>query len=272
MKARHYRRIATEQMKGNYGANIYITLLYSALVTLSLLIPFGPILFGSALSVGLLTFYLGIVRTGKANVKNLFGSFNGNIANVFVMNFSSAIFLMLWAFVPIVGWIIVLVKSYSYAMAPYILIDNPEMNGCDAITASRYLMRGKKFKLFCLELSYIGWHILCALTLGILYIWVTPRMSVARAAFYNSIKQPAEEPMEEEREEALFQPKITEIPVVHEPAAEAEEPIASEETEEFPTPEAEEELEKKPIEEMIEVIEEPAEETFEEVDKTQDEA
>ncbi len=219
--AKEYRHIAQRQLKKNYGATIYISLLYSALVTLSLFVPFGPVLFGGALSLGLATFYLTIARTGKANIKHLFNAFNGNIANVFVMNISSALFLTFWSLIPIVGPIFAIIKSYSYAMAPYILIENPEMHGCDAITASRKLMHGKKAKLFCLELSYFGWGVLCVLTLGILSIWVSPRMAVARAAFYDSI---GEEPIAEAIEtSAKREPdRVIEVLVKHEVVESAE--------------------------------------------------
>lgn len=188
MRAKDYRYHAQQQMRGNYGAYIFITLLVSAIRSILLLIPFGNLLFGGALSVGLAAFYLTIARSGKANIKLLFSSFTGNIANTFVMDILRSLFRILWALVPLAGVFIAFVKGYSYAMAPYILADEPEMNGCDAITASRHLMRGNKFRLFCLELSYIGWDILSVFTLGILQIWIVPRKAVARAAFYNSIK------------------------------------------------------------------------------------
>ena len=73
-------------------------------------------------------------------------------------------------------------------MAPYILMDHPEMTGGEAITASKNLMKGKKWKLFCLEFSFIGWILLSILTFGILLLWIEPWMQAAMAAFYESIK------------------------------------------------------------------------------------
>ena len=187
-KAKTYRQLAQAQLKKNYGACLYLSLLTAALTAVTFWVPFGGILFSGALAVGASAFYLHVARTGKTNIKLLFSTFTGNIANIFVTDILMGLFLFFWALVPFAGFIIAFVKSYSYAMAPYILIDNPEMNGCDAITASRKMMRGKKFKLFCLELSYIGWNILCVLTFGILNIWVAPRIAVARAAFYETAK------------------------------------------------------------------------------------
>ncbi len=185
---KEYRAQAQAQMKLNYGANIHIKLLKIAVICAAALVPFGTVVVSGPLAVGLAAFYLQIAREGKANTKNLFKMFSGNMGNAFVLNVLKGVFLALWTLVPVVGIFIAIVKSYSYAMAQFILIDNPEMNGCKAITASRILMKGKKWKLFCLELSYIGWYLLNYLTLGILAIWINPRVEVARAAFYDSIK------------------------------------------------------------------------------------
>ena len=53
-----------------------------------------------------------------------------------------------------------IVKTYSYAMAPYILCENPNMTANEAITESKRIMEGHKGELFLLELSFIGWHLL----------------------------------------------------------------------------------------------------------------
>jgi uncharacterized membrane protein len=73
-------------------------------------------------------------------------------------------------------------------MTLFILKDNPEMSATDAITESRRMMNGNKWRLFCLDFSFIGWILLSALTCGILYILVYPYMYAARAAFYESLK------------------------------------------------------------------------------------
>ena len=44
-------------------------------------------------------------------------------------------------------------------------------------------MNGHKMDLFLFDLSFIGWHILSALTCGILYIYVMPYMYQARIIF-----------------------------------------------------------------------------------------
>ena len=49
------------------------------------------------------------------------------------------------------------------------------------------MMKGNKWRLFCLDFSFIGWDLLCLLTLGILSFWVTPYRQAAYAAFYQNL-------------------------------------------------------------------------------------
>lgn len=95
------------------------------------------------------------------------------------------IYTFLWALLLIVPGII---KSYSYAMTPYILKDNPELRYNSAIERSMAMMDGYKWKYFCLQLSFIGWAIVCIFTLGIGYLWLYPYVLSAQAKFYLEVK------------------------------------------------------------------------------------
>ena len=75
-------------------------------------------------------------------------------------------------------------------MTYYILADNPSMTANDARRKSMDIMRGNKWRLFCLQLSFIGWLLLCVLTLGILTLWISPYIQTATAAFYEDISAP----------------------------------------------------------------------------------
>ena len=57
-----------------------------------------------------------------------------------------------------------------------------------AIEKSMAMMEGNKMKLFLLDLSFIGWAILCLFTLGIGYFFLQPYMQAAHAAFYEDLK------------------------------------------------------------------------------------
>ena len=94
------------------------------------------------------------------------------------------IYTFLWSLLLIVPGII---KSFSYAMTPFILIDHPEMSVNEAITESRHIMDGHKWELFCLNFSFIGWWLLGFLTCGLLFLWLIPYVGITNAAFYRSL-------------------------------------------------------------------------------------
>lgn len=95
------------------------------------------------------------------------------------------VYTMLWTLLLVIPGII---KGYSYAMTPYLLKDEPELKYNAAIEKSMRMMSGHKMKLFLLDLSFIGWALLCILTLGIGLFFLEPYMISARAAFYEDLK------------------------------------------------------------------------------------
>ena len=94
-------------------------------------------------------------------------------------------FTILWSLLLVIPGII---KSYSYAMTSFILKDEPEMKNNAAIEKSMAMMEGSKMKLFMLDLSFIGWAILCIFTLGIGLLFLQPYVAISRAAFYEDLK------------------------------------------------------------------------------------
>ena len=72
-------------------------------------------------------------------------------------------------------------------MSGYIMSVNPDIDPMDAISMSRELMRGYKWKLFCLKLSFLGWILLSLLTFGIGLIFLLPYMQTATVAFFDDI-------------------------------------------------------------------------------------
>lgn len=77
-----------------------------------------------------------------------------------------------------------LIASYRYAMAPFLLAQDPQMGVTESVRRSKAMMRGRKWRLFCLEMSFLGWILLCVFTLGLGLLWLQPYMLCARAAFY----------------------------------------------------------------------------------------
>ena len=81
-----------------------------------------------------------------------------------------------------------IIVKYMYSMVPYLLHDYPELTPREAMKISREMMSGRKWDLFVLDLTFIGWILLTIFTLGFAMIFVEPYMSTARAAFYEDLK------------------------------------------------------------------------------------
>ena len=158
------------------------------LVLGSLLVSAGAecLVLGGPFQIGLNSYELGALRKEEQNTGTLFKGFSKLFGKSVGLFFLEVLYLFLWM---MLFWIPGIIKSYSYSMAFFILKDNPDIGPDEAITRSRKLMKGHKWELFVLELSFIGWILLSIITCGIVAIFfVGPWMSLARAKFYESIK------------------------------------------------------------------------------------
>lgn len=77
--------------------------------------------------------------------------------------------------------------ALRYVMASYVLAENPEVGARGALRESRRMMKGNKWRYFCLQLSFIGWHILAAMALGIGGIFLAPYVEQSITEFYHEI-------------------------------------------------------------------------------------
>lgn len=129
-------------------------------------------------------FFLRLIRDENLDYGHLFDGFN-QYFRIFLAELLRGIYILLWALLLIIPG---LIKEYSYAMTEFILKDNPEMSGEEAICESMRLMQGHKMQLFLLDLSMIGWLILSILTLGIGLLFLMPYNYTAHAHFYEDLK------------------------------------------------------------------------------------
>ena len=176
---------AKASLSGNWGTAIGVFLIYCVIAGVLSSTGIGGLFIG-LLTFGLCSAFLAVVRVKTMKIENLFDC-TKNFGTVFVASILQGIYLFLWT---LLFYIPGIVKSYSYAMTNYILIDNPNMTANEAITESRKMMNGHKFDLFILDLSFIGWYILSSFTFGILLLYVQPYHLAARAEFYESIRGP----------------------------------------------------------------------------------
>ena len=175
---------AKDAMKNNWGVAIVVFLVYGLITSALSATGIGALATG-LLTVGISAFFLTVIRNGKAEFESFFNGLTDNIGTKFISMLLVQIYIMLWT---LLFYIPGIVKSYSYAMTPYILLDKPELSATEAITESRNMMNGHKMELFLLDLSFIGWILLSLLTCGILFFYVAPYMQAARAEFYRTLK------------------------------------------------------------------------------------
>jgi uncharacterized membrane protein len=143
---------------GGFAEDIFTMLapLYTSLL-------FYGILVGGALSLGIAIFGLQLRRFQLTNTGQVFSGFN-NYGRALLLTLLETVFTFLWALLFIIPGII---AAYRYRLAVYILADNPEISPLEAIRISKEMMKGNKVKLFCIDLSFIGWAILCSLAASI---------------------------------------------------------------------------------------------------------
>ncbi len=115
----------------------------------------------------------------------------GGIVAMVALEASTAgvmIFTLALLFGATVTGILMIIFAYRYAFTFTILADHPEISPIEALHASSNMMKGNKWRLFCLEFSFIGWMLLAVCcTCGIGSIFLNPYMYAARTAFYNDI-------------------------------------------------------------------------------------
>lgn len=139
---------------------------------------------GSIVGVGYSKFNLDLVdRQKEPDIGTLFGYFK-HWKTTAVASLLQGVYVLLWSLLFIIPGII---AAYSYSMTNYILAENPELTPREAIAQSKQMMSGNRWRLFCLQFSFIGWDLLCALTLGIGNLWLTPYKQAATAAFFREV-------------------------------------------------------------------------------------
>lgn len=147
----------------------------------------GYIFVSFPLLVGLVNGFKSLFTDGDDKVlsnefKIGFGNYWHHVWGMFLNRF----FVFLWSLLLFVPGII---KTLSYAMTNYILVDKPELSANEAINLSKDMMYGHKFDLFYLYLSFAGWFILCLFTLGIGFLWLYPYAQAAQVSFYLDVKE-----------------------------------------------------------------------------------
>lgn len=160
----------------------------SVVFVVALAVGIAYAVLGSIVGVGYSRYNLTLLeREREPEIGELFTYFK-NWKTIAVTGILRGLYTFLWSLLFVIPGIIV---SYNYAMVPYILTENPELPAREALARSKEMMLGNRWRLFCLQCSFLGWSILNLFTLGIGSLWLVPYTKAAEADFFREISMAA---------------------------------------------------------------------------------
>ena len=177
-----------------YSGNLFnvgmITGLLAGIATVVILIVLvAKVFVGNLLKMGGYRFFI-LNQTAQPGIGTLLDGFrSGHYVNIVLTMFLRDLFTTLWSLLLVVPGI---VKHYEYLMVPYIIAENPAMDYKEAFQISKQMMDGEKMEAFIMDLSFLGWYLLSAVTCGLLAIfYVNPYVQASLAEMYTLNKQKA---------------------------------------------------------------------------------
>lgn len=177
-----------------YSGNLFnvgmITGLLAGIATVVILIVLvAKVFVGNLLKMGGYRFFI-LNQTAQPGIGTLLDGFrSGHYVNIVLTMFLRDLFTALWSLLLVVPGI---VKHYEYLMVPYIIAENPAMDYKEAFHISKQMMDGEKMEAFIMDLSFLGWYLLSAVTCGLLAIfYVNPYVQASFAEMYTFNKQKA---------------------------------------------------------------------------------
>lgn len=169
---------------GSFIVSSIATIILSGIIIAILLL--GIFVF-QPLEVGGCRFFIENAYEMPRGEKILFAFKSGHYGKMVLTLFLRGLYIFLWTLLLVVPGII---KSYEYRMIPYLLADCPEMSREDAFRISKEMMQGQKMEAFILDLSFIGWHLLSAVTCGILEVfYVAPYANATNAELFLTLRE-----------------------------------------------------------------------------------
>ena len=142
------------------------------------------VLVGSLVGLGYAKFNLSLFEEETADFKMVFSE-RKRYKDCFVLYVLQLVYITVGSILFVIPGIM---AFYAYCMAPYIMVENPQLTAKQAMKKSKEMMKGNKWKLFCLTFSFIGWDILAAISFGLGHLVLCPYVEAAGAAFYRELK------------------------------------------------------------------------------------
>lgn len=176
--------IDLEPPPGTEAAEAAFLLPVAVFCSVLLMYVIWALLVGGSTRIGWCRYNIDLLTGKKPLTPRPLFAYYSIFPKAFALRFLTFALTLLWSALLIVPGIM---ACYRYAMAPYILAENPKLSVMDAIRQSKEMTRGKSGKLFILSVDFIGWHLIGALTFGVAELWISPYVRAARAALYLSL-------------------------------------------------------------------------------------
>ena len=153
-----------------WGITLLLGLIMTGVSALFGVIPGIPVIVAYALSIGLAYIFLCGYKGEDVKASDLFVAFTNQKTTQRVVGGIAwrDLIIFLWSLIPVVGWIFAIIKSYSYALTPYILIKEPEIKATEAVKVSAARMKGYRGKMFWTRVFVVAVALLIGIAFGML--------------------------------------------------------------------------------------------------------
>jgi uncharacterized membrane protein len=204
MKISELKSLTRDQLKGRWWEAISFHLAYFAIIIIitfgiGFAVAFSPdpyydyialvfnivgFIISPVLAVGFCCFYLNFIKH-ENKISDMMLGFRKFVKS-FVAYFLTTIAFSVGLILLIIPGII---TGLMFSQVFYIVAENDNMSAIEAMKESARIMKGNKLKYIMLNLSFIGWSLLGAITFGIGLIWIIPYYNITLANFYKDISR-----------------------------------------------------------------------------------
>lgn len=172
-------------------------------------------IFAGVFQTGITLFYLNTACNRPATIANLFYGFKylfkkslGISAVLILLNtlctlpcnicyfllrtgkgFDNVTMAILYIVLMIIGVGIYIPLALGLSQSYYLLLDFPQYSATELMKLSFRIMKGHKWELFCLELSFLPLGFLCLLSFGIGTLWLVPYMNMTKTLYFLDLMQ-----------------------------------------------------------------------------------
>lgn len=178
-----YSAMMYEMLSQAYKGNFAFTPSLPQMSPVPMILTLALALMALVLSAGFTIYSLRVCQRQKAGARNLLDGF-GIFSKLILMEIVIGIFVFLWSLLFVIPGI---VAAYRYRQALYILIDDPSLGVMECVRRSKAMMRGRKWELFVIDLSFLGWDFLTSFCSPVA-VWYWPYSSICYAYYYIALR------------------------------------------------------------------------------------